>query len=105
MHIFCYFLDCLMPHAILHAMGVFAASITYMRVIRERDNNYIFMNQGFAEKHGLREGAGCSDAACVAAQLVIAMERATLERYGGAAVRSREKACLHCNSSTMHDHY
>jgi hypothetical protein len=40
MHIFCYFLDCLMPHAILHAMGVFAASNTYMR-IRERDNNHI----------------------------------------------------------------
>ena len=34
-----------MPHAILHAMGVFAASNTYMR-IRERDNNYIFMNPG-----------------------------------------------------------
>ena len=34
-----------MPHAILHAMGVFAASNTYMR-IRERDTYYIFMNQG-----------------------------------------------------------
>jgi hypothetical protein len=44
MHIFCYFLDCLMPHAILHGMGMFSASITYMR-IRERDNNHIFMNQ------------------------------------------------------------
>ena len=93
-----------MSRTILHGMGMFAAPDTYVR-IRERDNNYIFTNQGFAEKHGLREGAGCSDAACVAAQLVIAMERATLERYGGAAVRSREKACLHCNSSTMHDHY
>ena len=40
---FCYFLDCMMPHAILHGMGMFAASITYVR-IRERDNNYIFMN-------------------------------------------------------------
>ena len=34
-----------MPHAILHGMGMFAASNTYVR-IRERDNNYIFMNPG-----------------------------------------------------------
>ena len=43
MHVSCYFLDCVMSHAILHGMGMFAASITYVR-IRERDNNYIFMN-------------------------------------------------------------
>ena len=44
-----------MPHAILHAMGVFAASITYMR-IRERGNNYIFMNPGRGNVRGGRGG-------------------------------------------------
>jgi hypothetical protein len=42
MHVFFYFLDCSVPHATLYAMGVFAASNTYMR-IRERDNDYTFI--------------------------------------------------------------
>ena len=49
-----------MPHAILHGMGMFAASNTYVR-IREHDNNYLSMNQGRRggrrARAGQREGA------------------------------------------------
>jgi hypothetical protein len=40
-----------MSHAILHAMGVVAASNTYMRIF-ERDNNHVFMNQDHNSQKG-----------------------------------------------------